>query len=154
MAWQRVLILLTLLPLTRLVKTFVDDVVNLTGAPLVYFTYIFFVIWHVSAGFFAIYFAEAVGRSSAELLLRLRGGGSSLQLQRITNLVMPITRAIGALASIALLYRLLIVMGLPANTVLAFSAVPGLAIGLGASKLLGNLFAGLSIQTDRPLRVG
>ena len=37
---------------------------------------------------------------------------------------------------------------------LAFSAVPGLAIGLGASKLLGNLFAGLSIQTDRPLRVG
>ena len=87
-------------------------------------------------------------------MLRLRGGGSSLQLQRITNLVMPITRAIGALASIALLYRLLIVMGLPANTVLAFSAVPGLAIGLGASKLLGNLFAGLSIQTDRPLRVG
>ncbi|MDM7938656.1 MAG: mechanosensitive ion channel [Cyanobium sp. CZS 48M] len=36
----------------------------------------------------------------------------------------------------------------------AFSAVPGLAIGLGASKLLGNLFAGLSIQTDRPLKVG
>jgi MscS family membrane protein len=38
--------------------------------------------------------------------------------------------------------------------VLAFSAVPGLAIGLGASKLLGNLFGGLSIQTDRPVRVG
>ncbi len=116
LAWQRVLILLPLLPLTRLVKTFVDDVVNLTGAPLVVVTYIFFVIWYVSAGFFAFYFAEAVGRSSAELLLRLRGGGSSLQLQRITNLVMPITRAIGALASIALLYRLLIVLGLPANT--------------------------------------
>ncbi len=32
--------------------------------------------------------------------------------------------------------------------------MPGLAIGLGASKLLSNLFAGLSIQTDRPLRVG
>jgi MscS family membrane protein len=38
--------------------------------------------------------------------------------------------------------------------VLAFSAVPGLAIGLGVSKLLGSLFAGLSIQADRPLRVG
>jgi MscS family membrane protein len=47
-----------------------------------------------------------------------------------------------------------LLLGLPAETVLAFSAVPGLAIGLGASKLLGNLFAGLSIQTDRPLRVG
>ena len=37
---------------------------------------------------------------------------------------------------------------------LALSTVPGLAIGLGASKLLSNLFAGLSLQTDRPLRVG
>ena len=37
---------------------------------------------------------------------------------------------------------------------LAFSVVPGHAICLGASKLPGNLFAGLSIQTDRPLRVG
>ena len=52
------------------------------------------------------------------------------------------------------LYKLLVVLGLPSTTVLAFSAVPGLAIGLGASKLLGNLFGGLSIQTDRPVRVG
>ena len=37
---------------------------------------------------------------------------------------------------------------------MALSAVPGLAIGLGASKLLGNLFAGLSIQADDHLRIG
>jgi MscS family membrane protein len=36
----------------------------------------------------------------------------------------------------------------------ALSAVPGLAIGLGASKLLGNLFAGLAIQADQHLRIG
>jgi len=52
------------------------------------------------------------------------------------------------------IYRLLVVLGLPSTTVLAFSAVPGAAIGLVASNLLGNLFGGLSIQTDRPVRVG
>jgi MscS family membrane protein len=67
---------------------------------------------------------------------------------------MPVCRVLGGLVATVLIYRLLIVLGLPSTTVLAFSAVPGLAIGLGASKLLGNLFAGLSIQTDRPLRVG
>ncbi len=67
---------------------------------------------------------------------------------------MPLCRAIGGLVAVVLVYRLLLLLGLPSSTVLAFSAVPGLAIGLGASKLLGNLFAGLSIQTDRPLRVG
>ena len=154
LAWRRFLVVLPLLPLTRLVKLFVDDVVNLTGLPLVVATYFFFIIWYIAAGFFFFYLFEALGRSSAELVVRLRGGGSTLQLQRINNFVMPLCRAIGALAAIALGYRLLIELGLPSNTVLAFSAVPGLAIGLGASKLLGNLFAGLSIQTDRPLRVG
>ena len=154
LAWRRFLVVLPLLPLARLVKLFVDDVVNLTGFPLVVATYFFFIIWYVAAGFFFIYLFEALGRSSAELVVRLRGGGSTLQLQRINNFVMPLCRAIGALVAIALGYRLLIELGLPSNTVLAFSAVPGLAIGLGASKLLGNLFAGLSIQTDRPLRVG
>jgi MscS family membrane protein len=153
-AWRRFFIALPILPLTRFAKYLIDDVVNVTGMPLVVLTYIFFVIWYVSAGFLAFYFFEAIGRTSSELLARMRGGGSNLQLQRITNFVMPLCRAIGALASVALGYRLLIVLGLPASTVLAFSAVPGLAIGLGASKLLGNLFAGLSIQTDRPLRVG
>jgi small-conductance mechanosensitive channel len=51
-------------------------------------------------------------------------------------------------------YKLLLSFGLPPSTILAFSAVPGLAIGLGASKMLANLIAGLVIQTDRPIRVG
>ncbi|QVV68606.1 mechanosensitive ion channel family protein [Synechococcus sp. LA31] len=153
-AWRRFLIVLPLVPLTRTVKLFVDDVLNLSGLPFVVSTYFFFIIWYVAAGFFFFYLFEALGRSSAEMVVRLRGGGTTLQLQRITNFVMPLCRAIGTLAAIALGYQLLIELGLPSNTVLAFSAVPGLAIGLGASKLLGNLFAGLSIQTDRPLRVG
>jgi MscS family membrane protein len=153
-AWYRVLLVLPLLPLTRWSEIFIDDYVNFTGLPLVVVTYLFFVCYFIAAGFFLFFLAEALGRSISERLVHWRGGGSDLQLRRVSNLVMPLCRALGALAAVVMIYRLLVALGLPSTTVLAFSAVPGLAIGLGASKLLGNLFGGLSIQTDRPLRVG
>jgi len=153
-AWWRVLLVVPVLPLTRLSNTIVDSYLNITGTPLVVATFGFYIIYFSSASVLAYLFFEALGRSSAEWMMRLRGGTSPLLLQRISNFVMPICRTLGALTMVALIYQLLLLLGLPAETVLAFSAVPGLAIGLGASKLLGNLFAGLSIQTDRPLRVG
>ena len=67
---------------------------------------------------------------------------------------MPVCRVLSGVVAIVLIYRMLLQLGLSPTVVLALSTVPGLAIGLGASKLLGNLFAGLSLQTDRPLRVG
>ena len=154
LAWKRVLIVLPSLPLTYVTEQLIDNILNFTGLPLVVAIYSFYVIWYFSASVLVFFLFEAVGRSSSEFLARVRGGESPIQLRRITSLVMPISRAVGALVSVVLIYRLLLLLGLPSSTVLAFSAVPGLAIGLGASKLLGNLFAGLSIQTDRPLRVG
>jgi MscS family membrane protein len=149
-----VLLVLPVLPLTRFSQLFIDEYVNFTGLPLVVITYLFFIAYFIAASFLCFYLFEALGRSLSEALVGLRGGGSDLQLRRVSNLVMPVGRVCGGLLVLALIYRLLIVLGLPSSTVLAFSAVPGLAIGLGASKLLGNLFAGLSIQTDRPVRVG
>ncbi|MFM7547690.1 MAG: mechanosensitive ion channel family protein, partial [Cyanobacteriota bacterium] len=153
-AWYRVLLVLPLLPLTRWSEIFIGDYVNFTRLPLVVVTYMFFICYFIAAGFLLFSLAEALGRSISERLVHWRGGGSDLQLRRVSNLVMPLCRALGALAAVVMIYRLLVALGLPSTTVLAFSAVPGLAIGLGASKLLGNLFGGLSIQTDRPLRVG
>lgn len=153
-AWVRVGLVVPILPLTRLSSAIVDGYLNITGGPLVVVTFGFYITYFVTASALSFLFFEALGRSGSEWMMRLRGGESPLLLQRISNFVMPICRTLGALAMVALIYRLLILLGLPAETVLAFSAVPGLAIGLGASKLLGNLFAGLSIQTDRPLRVG
>jgi len=154
LAWFRVLLVLPVLPLTRLCDLFIDDLVNFTGDLLVAVTVLFFICYFLAASALVFFLFEALGRSMAEWLVRLRGGGSDLQLRRVSNLVMPVCRVLGGLVALVLIYRLLIVLGLPSTTVLAFSAVPGLAIGLGASKLLGNLFAGLSIQTDRPVRVG
>ncbi len=154
LAWKRVLIVLPALPLTYATEQLIDNFLNFTGFPLVVAIYSFYVIWYFSASVLVFFLFEAVGRSSSEFLARVRGGESPIRLRRITSLVMPISRVVGALVSVVLIYRLLLLLGLPSSTVLAFSAIPGLAIGLGASKLLGNLFAGLSIQTDRPLRVG
>jgi MscS family membrane protein len=153
-AWHRVLLAGVALPLTRLVEVLLDHYVNITGLPLQVLVYLLYTIYFCWAGLFSFFLMEAFGRSLAEWITILRGRRNALQLSRVSNLVMPVCRVMGAVFGISLMYRLLILLGLPASTVLAFSAVPGLAIGLGASKLLGNLFAGLSIQTDRPLRVG
>lgn len=70
---------------------------------------------------------------------------------------MPFSRFLGAIFAVILLYQLLLRLGMPRphpNAVIAFSAMPGLAIGLGGSRLLSNLFAGIAIQSDRPIRVG
>jgi len=154
LAWRRALVVLPALPLTRLSEFIVDDVINFTGFPLVISTYAFYIVWYVTAGIFVFFLFDALGRSASEFVARIRGVPSPLRLQRVSNFVMPLCRVLGGVAFVCLVYRLLILLGLPPSTVLAFSAVPGLAIGLGASKLLGNLFAGLSIQTDRPLRIG
>ena len=153
-AWHRVLLAVIALPITRLVELLLDHYVNVTGLPLQVLIYLLYTLYFCWAALFSFFLMEALGRSLAEWITILRGRRNALQLNRVSNLVMPICRVMGVVFGISLMYRLLILLGLPASTVLAFSAVPGLAIGLGASKLLGNLFAGLSIQTDRPLRVG
>ena len=153
-AWTRVLYVLPILPLTTISKVFVDDYLNFTGVPLVFATYFFYVAWCLSACLLAFYFFEALGKSGAETLLRVRGSDSSIKLKRWGSRVQPICRAISGIVTLFLVYRMLIQLGLPGSLVLALSSVPGLAIALGASKLLSNLFAGFSIQTDRPLRVG
>lgn len=153
-AWHRVLLAGVALPMIRLVELLLDHYVNVTGLPLQVLMYLLYTLYFCWAGLFSFFLMEALGRSLAEWITILRGRRNPLQLSRVSNLVMPVCRVLGAIFGVSLMYRLLILLGLPGSTVLAFSAVPGLAIGLGASKLLGNLFAGLSIQTDRPLRVG
>lgn len=154
LAWKRVVLVLPMVIATKATELFVDNYINYTGLPLVVLTVLF------EAAYFSLFvllvflFFEALGRSVSEGLVRLSGSQDVWRLSRTSNRVMPICRIVSGVVAVALIYKLLLQLGLSPRLVLALSTVPGLAIGLGASKLLSNLFAGLSLQTDRPLRVG
>ena len=105
-------------------------------------------------GITIVLFFEAISSSGALWLMKFRRRQSDLDLRRMRNLILPFSRALGAISAVIILYQLLLRLGMPPNAVIAFSAVPGLAIGLGGSRLLSNLFAGIAIQSDRPIRVG
>ena len=49
------------------------------------------------------------------------------------------SRFLGAIGAVILIYQLMLRLGMPPNAVIAFSAVPGLAVGLGGARLLGNV---------------
>ncbi len=153
-AWLRVLLIGLVAPMAWLTELLIDNYVNFTGSLLIASKFLFFSVAFLGLGLLAILTFEAVGQSISRWIVQILGQTSDLQLRRVSNLIMPLCRVFGALLMVVTLYHLLAALGLPPQTVLAFSAVPGLAIGLGASKLLGNLFAGLAIQTDRPLKVG
>jgi len=151
--WYRVALALPLAPLAELADRLIDDYVNFTGEPLLVITYAMSTIYYLSCGVFIFYLFEALGRSISSWLARNSDRNSDLQMRRIATLVVPLGRVLGCFVIVFLVYKLLVDLG-ASNTVLAFSAVPGLAVGLGASKILGNVFGGLSIQTDRPIRIG
>ena len=153
-AWKRVLIVFPVLPLAKLTELFGDVYLKFTGAPLVVFTLSFEVLFFAICVVFAFLFFEAFGRSLSELFVKFSGSQQAWKLLRTSNRIMPLCRISAGIISIFLIYHMLLRLGLSPTLVLALSTVPGLAIGLGASKLLSNLFAGLSLQTDRPLRVG
>ncbi len=153
-AWKRTLLILPLVPLAKLTEIFIDEYLNFTGLPLLICTIAFEIIYFLLFIVFVFLFFEAFGRSVSEGLVRMSGNREVWELSRTSNRVMPVCRVASGVVAIFLIYRMLLQLGLSPTVVLALSTVPGLAIGLGASKLLGNLFAGLSLQTDRPLRVG
>ena len=154
LAWKRVVLVLPMVMATKAVEVFIDLYLNFTGTALVVLTVLF------EAAYFSLFvllvflFLEALARTLSEGLVRLSGDQDIWRLSRTSNRVMPICRILSGVVAVALIYKLLLQLGLSPNLVLALSTVPGLAIGLGASKLLSNLFAGLSLQTDRPLKVG
>ena len=154
--WRISLSIVPIVVLTKFVEVFIDDYLNFTGAPLIVITFLFEIIYFGLLVFLTYITLEAAGRSLRHRMHRLDNKSSSeiLARRRQVSLIMPVCRTLAVASGIGLIYRLLLMLGLSPSAVLALSAVPGLAIGLGASKLLGNLFAGLAIQADQHLRIG
>ena len=153
-AWMRLSTIAPIPPLSAFCNYLLDEQINLTNFWLEKSALLLDIVFYVSLGLTILLLFEALGRSSSEWILSFRNSKSTVELKRINNIILPSCRFLGAISSIGLMYALLIRIGLPPSTVLAFSAVPGLAIGLGAQRILGNLFSGISIQTDRPVRIG
>jgi len=153
-AWQRLVLLCVFLIATQVAATQLGDYANITGAPMVLLQYVFSFILYASLSFTAFLLLEAIGRVICDAVIAISIRLTMDDLSRVAGSVMPASRLVGLLLSIYFVYRLLLSLGLPGSTILAFSTVPGLAIGLGASKMLGNLMAGFVIQTDRPIQVG
>ncbi|MGB1774809.1 MAG: mechanosensitive ion channel family protein [Synechococcus sp.] len=153
-SWKRLLVVLPLAPASIVSRILTANRINFTGNALVNSNWLFDIATFIFSGITIILLFEAISSSGAIWMMRFRGRSSSLELNRMRNLIMPFSRFLGAICAVILLYQLLLRLGMPPNAVIAFSAVPGLAIGLGGSRLLSNLFAGIAIQSDRPIRVG
>ena len=153
-AWRRFILIAPIAPLSAIAQDLIGEKINLTGPLLRKLDFTFDMLTYISLGATIILLFEAIGRSGPIWVAKFRCSDSEIERKRIQNILLPISRFLGALTAVLVLYQMLLRLGMPNTTVLAFSAVPGLAIGLGASKLLGNLFAGISIQSDRPIRVG
>tara|TARA_B100001248_G_scaffold257175_1_gene239272 strand:+ start:496 stop:2619 length:2124 start_codon:yes stop_codon:yes gene_type:complete len=145
------------IPLTKLSELFIDKFLNFTGNTLIFFTFIFEVLLYLSVAIFTIFLFEFIGKNFFDRLQKVsstRSGNKYVNLLRLRTFTRPICRVLSTVICIVLIYNLLLSLGVPTNAVLAFSAVPGLALGLGASKLLGNLISGLIMQADQHLNVG
>ena len=153
-AWRRFFLIAPIAPISVFTLQLIDNKINITGWWLRNIDFCFDMLAYVAFGGSIILLFEALGRTGSHWILSFKRSKSDLERKRIQNVLLPICRFLGALTAVLIIYQLLLRLGMPSSTVLAFSAVPGLAIGLGASKLLGNIFAGISIQSDRPIRVG
>jgi len=153
-AWLRLILLALFLVATTNCLNSIIDYANITGTPILVITNIFNFIYYLGLSFTSFLLFEALGRVLSDLAIAISPSMTLLDLSMVSGSIMPASRLIGIAFSVYYVYKLLLSFGLPSSTILAFSAVPGLAIGLGASKMLANLIAGLVIQTDRPIRVG
>ena len=153
-SWRRFFLALPIAPLSVIAKISIANRINFTGVALKNSNSFFDIVAYISLGVTIVLFFEAIASSSAVWILKFRGSQSELEKRRLRNLILPFSRFLGAIGAVILIYQLMLRLGMPPNAVIAFSAVPGLAVGLGGSRLLGNLFAGIAIQSDRPVRVG
>ena len=151
---KRLLLLFPVIPASNISSDLAENYLNLHGMPLLIFTYAFQTIYYLTLSLFVLYLLEAGAFIASEWYVNARSDSSDLELRQVNSLLLPIARLVGAVTALILIYRLLIELGVPAQTIFVFSAVPGLAISLGASQLIKNLLSGLSIKADQPLRVG
>ena len=152
--WQRVGLLLPLLPLLSLWRWFCIDWVNLTGDRAVVVLITARVLNIVVAMPFIYLLAEAVGQSLIRKRKRSADGTVALVRRKGAGQLLTIIRVIGLAAAVTVLVQGARSLGLTSVTILALSSVPALAISLGTQQLIRDISDGFSLFLDGQLKVG
>jgi len=152
--WQRVGLLLPLLPLLSLWRWFCIDWVNLTGDRAVVVLITARVLNIVVAMPFIYLLAEAVGQSLIRKRKRSADGTVALVRRKGAGQLLTIIRVIGLAAAVTVLVQGARSLGLTSVTILALSSVPALAISLGTQQLIRDISDGFSLFLDGQFKVG
>jgi MscS family membrane protein len=138
---------MTILAVTLWLHYFYQNQLNLTGAAagmpnylleLVFAVAIVWLVW-LTAG----WIAESIIASP-----RIKAKGLDASLLRLA------ARAVGSIATLALVFELAHRAGMPLYGLVAGAGVGGLAVALAAKSTLENFMGALNLFADRPVRVG
>jgi hypothetical protein len=152
--WQRVGLLLPLLPLLSLWRWFCIDWVNLTGDRALVVLVTARVLNMAVAAPLLYLLAEAVGQSLIRKRQRSAEGTLVLVRRKGAGQLLTIIRVIGLAAAVTVLVQGARSLGLTSVTILALSSVPALAISLGTQQLIRDISDGFSLFLDGQLKVG
>ena len=152
--WQRVGLLLPLLPLLSLWRWFCIDWVNLTGDRALVVLVTARVLNMALATPLLYLLAEAVGQSLIRKRQRSAEGTLVLVRRKGAGQLLTIIRVIGLAAAVTVLVQGARSLGLTSVTILALSSVPALAISLGTQQLIRDISDGFSLFLDGQLKVG
>jgi small-conductance mechanosensitive channel len=108
--------------------------------------------WVAPLRYLATFLTAISAARLGEFLVSLLIGEARSQQHKTTDLVRVISKVVIYLA--ALLIWLYYGLGFNVTNLLATSAVLTIVIGLALQSTLGNLFSGLALELDRPVRVG
>jgi small-conductance mechanosensitive channel len=108
--------------------------------------------WAETLRHFAAFLTAVSAARLAEFVVSLLIGKERSEQHKTTDLVRVISKA--AIYLVALIAWLYYGLGFNVTHLLATSAVLTIVIGLALQSTLGNLFSGLALELERPLRVG
>ncbi len=126
---------------------FVDEVVNLTGTPLVVVVYFLALLRYVAFG----WLAALLVTHGAELIIRARGieaTAASATLIRLSGWLIVGLLVVGILVAAGQDF------GFPVYSIVTGLGVGGIAIGFGAQSLVRDIISGVFFLIDDAFRVG
>ncbi len=126
---------------------FIDEVVNLTGKPLVFIIYILVLLRYVFVG----WLAALLVLHAAELVIRARGldaNAAGTALIRLASWVVVGLLVVGLLVAAGQDF------GFPVYSIVTGLGVGGIAIGFGAQSLVRDVLSGVFFLIDDAFRMG